>query len=257
MAETLAIALITLNEEANLERTLASAAWADELVVVDSGSTDATLAIAHRFGARVYEEPWRGFAGQKNAAIAHSTSDWVLSLDADEELTPELAAEIRALLAGEPVQIAYRIRRLNHFLGRPLRHGGYWPDPKLRLFRRGRARFEDRPVHESMVADGPVGELKSPLLHHCYASLEEYIEHMNRYSSAGAGLIVDSGRARHSLGWLVAKGLLNPAATFCYNYFIRLGFLDGPEGLLQHLNHSAYIHWKYAKAWQRAGAKKD
>ena len=256
MPNTLSIALITLNEAANLPRTLASvrllAGLVAEVVAVDSGSTDATLAIARSAGARVFEEPWKGFAAQKNSAIAHTTGEWVLSLDADEELSPELAREIQALLAGEPAFDAYRIPRLNHFLGSPLRHGGYWPDPKLRLFRRGRARFTERPVHEAMQSDGPAGQLKGHLIHHCYPTLADYIGHMNRYSSIAAEALAGSGRARASWPWLVWNGLLNPAATFFYNYIFRLGLLDGRAGLLQHLNHSVYIHWKYAKAWQMA-----
>lgn len=252
MPKTLSVVLITLNEAANLPRTLASVRWAQEIVVVDSGSTDATVELARQADAQVYEEPWKGFAAQKNSAIAYATGDWVLSLDADEEVSPELAREIQVLLAAEPPFAAYRIPRLNHFLGRPLRHGGYWPDPKLRLFRSGTARFADRAVHETMETAGPVGALKGPLLHHCYPTLEDYIEHMNRYSSAGARMLVDAGRAPRTPFALVWNALLNPAATFVYNYIFRAGFLDGREGLLQHLNHSVYIHWKYVKAWQAA-----
>jgi glycosyltransferase involved in cell wall biosynthesis len=252
MPKTLSVVLITLNEAANLPRTLKSVNWAHEIVVVDSGSTDSTLEIARQAGARVFGEPWKGYAAQKNSAITHAIGDWVLSLDADEEVSAELAQEIQGLLAGEPPFIAYRIPRLNHFLGRPLRHGGYWPDPKLRFFRRGSAQFAERPIHETMEATGPVGALKGPLLHHCYPTLEEYLEHMNRYSSAAARMLVDSGRAPRSLPALLWNALLNPAATFVYNYVCRLGFLDGREGLLQHLNHSVYIHWKFAKAWQAA-----
>jgi glycosyltransferase involved in cell wall biosynthesis len=261
MPKTLSVALITRNEAANLPRTLASVGWAAEIVVVDSGSTDATVEIARQAGARVFEEPWKGFAAQKNSAIAHTTGDWVLSLDADEEVSPELAREIQALLAGEPIFSAWRIPRLNHFLGRPLRHGGYWPDPKLRLFRRGSAQFAERPVHETMQmvgkADGPVGQLKGHLIHRCYPTLADYIEHMNRYSSIAAQTLVDSGRAGSSWLWLAWNALLNPAATFLYNYVFRLGFLDGRAGLLQHLNHSIYIHWKFAKAWHIAQEKRS
>ncbi len=255
MPKTLSVALITLNEAANLPRALASVRWANEIVVVDSGSTDATLEIACAAGARVLTESWKGFAAQKNSAIGHATGDWILSLDADEEVSPELAREIQSLLAGEPAFAAYRIPRLNHFLGRPLRHGGYWPDPKLRLFRRGAARFQEQPVHETMRADGPVGQLKGHLVHHCYPTLDDYIEHMNRYSTIAAQALVDSGRAGQSWLWLKWNAVLNPAATFLYNYVIRLGFLDGRAGLLQHLNHSIYIHWRYAKAWSLAREK--
>jgi glycosyltransferase involved in cell wall biosynthesis len=261
MPKTLSVALITRNEAANLPRTLASVRWAGEIVVVDSGSTDATLDLARDAGARVFEESWKGFAAQKNSAIAHSTGDWILSLDADEEVSPELAQEIQALLAGESAISAWRVPRLNHFLGRPLRHGGYWPDPKLRLFRRGAARFAERPVHETMEmigeADALVGRLKGPLIHHCYPTLSDYIEHMNCYSSIAAESLASSGRARASWLWLAWNALLNPAATFLYNYVFRLGFLDGRAGLLQHINHSFYIHWKFAKAWQMAQEKRS
>jgi glycosyltransferase involved in cell wall biosynthesis len=251
MPLTLSVAIITRNEAANLPRTLASVRFANETVVLDSGSTDATVEIAECAGARVIEEPWKGFARQKNSAIAHATGDWVLSLDADEEVSPELAREIAALLAGDAEFGAYRIPRLNHFLGRPLRHGGYWPDPKLRLFRRGVAQFEERPVHETMQASGPIGQLKGHLIHRCYPTLEEYIEHMNRYSSIGAEVLARSGRTSGSLAAFLWNGVANPVATFVYNYVVRLGFLDGREGLLQHLNHSVYIHWKFVKAWER------
>jgi len=257
---TLSIALITLNEAVNLPRTLASLRFgpeiALEIVVVDSGSTDGTQDLARAAGARVIEEPWKGFGAQKNSAIAHTTGEWILSLDADEELSPELALEIEILLAAEPAENACRIPRLNHFLGSPLRHGGYWPDPKLRLFRRGSALCEERAVHEAMkltnAAQGKVGQLKAHLIHHCYPTLEEYVEHMNRYSSPAARMLVERGRAPRSIPALLWQAVLNPAATFLYNYVLRLGFLDGTAGLLQHLNHSAYIHWKYVKAWRLA-----
>lgn len=256
MANTLSVALITQNEASNLLRTLRSVSWAQEIIVLDSGSTDETLAVARAAGARVFEEPWKGFAAQKNSAIAHATCDWILSLDADEEVSPELAIEIQALLTGVPAFDAYRIPRLNHFVGKPLRHGGYWPDPKLRLFKRGSARFAERAVHETMETSGLAGELKGPLLHHCYPTVEEYVEHMNRYSTLSAGMLVESGRAPQSLVALLWHAVANPIATFLYNYTFRLGFLDGTEGLLQHLNHSIYIHWKYAKAWQALRSQK-
>ncbi len=257
MPTSLSVALITLNEAANLPRTLESVIWAQEIVVVDSGSTDATVEMARAAGAHVFTESWKGFAGQKNSAIGHATGDWILSLDADEEVSPELAREIQALLAGEPTFAGYRIPRLNHFLGRPLRHGGYWPDPKLRLFRRGAARFQEQPVHETMLADGPVGRLNGHLIHHCYPTLADYKEHMSRYSTVAAQAIVDSGRAGRSWPWLFWNSVLNPAATFVYNYVFRLGFLDGGAGLLQHLNHSGYVRSKYKKAWYLAREKRS
>ncbi len=252
MPLSLSVVLITLNEAANLPRTLDSVRGMGEIVVVDSGSTDTTLEIAREFGAQVFTEAWKGFGAQKNSAIGHASGDWILSLDADEELSPELRREIEALLAGKPACAAYRIPRLNHFLGSPLRHGGYWPDPKLRLFRHGAAHFEERPVHETMKSTGPMGQLQGHLIHRCYPNLTEYIEHMNRYSTAGAEMLVSSGRVRTSGAWLAWNSVVNPMATFLYNYLFRLGFLDGRAGLLQHLNHSVYIHWKFAKAWEQA-----
>jgi glycosyltransferase involved in cell wall biosynthesis len=257
MPKSLSIVIITLNEAANLPRTLGSVRGLGEIVVVDSGSTDATAEIAEGAGARVFDEPWKGFGAQKNSAISKATGEWILSLDADEEVSPALAQEIVALLAGDPEFAAYRIKRLNHFLGAPLRHGGYWPDPKLRLFRRGAASFEERPVHETMRSDGPVGELTGHLIHHCYPTIEDYVEHMNRYSTIAAQALVESGKARRGWLWLKWNAVLNPLATFVYNYVFRLGFLDGRAGLLQHLNHSVYIHWKYAKAWEKQGAREQ
>ena len=253
MPNSLSVVLITLNEAANLPRALESVRWAREIVVVDSGSKDGTAEMARGLGALVFEEAWQGFGAQKNAAIGRASGDWVLSLDADEELSAGLALEMQELLAAEPKFAAYQIPRLNHFLGRPLRHGGYWPDPKLRLFRRGAARFEERPVHETLKTAGAVGRLKNPLIHHCYPALEDYIEHMNRYSTAGAEMLAASGRGGRGLVW---NAVVNPAATFVYNYVFRLGFLDGREGLLQHLNHAVYVHWKYAKAWAASQGKR-
>lgn len=255
---TLSVAIITLNEEDNLARTLASVRFADEVVVVDSGSTDRTVEIAKSFGVRVFSESWRGFALQKNFAISQCAGTWVLSLDADEELTDELQAEILSMLDADaqmmPQVDGYRLRLRHIFLGRWMRYGGYYPDLKLRLFRRitssGPALFTDRPVHESVQVAGRVETMKKDFLHHGYPNLEIYLEHMNRYSTLGARLIAAKGKVSRSwllFCWNVA---VVPLLTFVWNYVFRLGFLDGREGLLLHLYHSAYISWKYAKAWR-------
>ncbi|HWR34811.1 MAG TPA: glycosyltransferase family 2 protein [Clostridia bacterium] len=251
---TLSVAIITFNEEANIARTLRSvAAIADEIVIVDSGSNDRTVEIAQSFGphVRVLSETWKGFARQKNSAIEKCTGIWVLSLDADEELTPELAKEISEILSGPAEdgfgkEDGYWIKRRNHFLNKPIRHGGFYPDPKLRLFRRGKGRFLDRPVHETMEIEGRLGTLHYPMNHHAYPTLSGYIEHMNRYSSLGAQVAV----SRRRRGFSVLDIVLRPLATFLYNYLFRLGFLDGREGLLLHMYHSVYVSWKYAKAWE-------
>jgi glycosyltransferase involved in cell wall biosynthesis len=252
MPLTLSIAIITNNEEANLARTLASVRWADEIVIVDSGSTDGTAVIAREYGAKFFVEEWKGFGAQKNSAIAKCSGDWVLALDADEELSPELAGEIRTLLAGQPQHDAYFLPRRNFFLGRWMRHGGYYPDPKLRLFRRGSAQFEERAVHETIRPTGTPGRLRGDLLHHAYPTLDAYIEHMNRYSALGAAHAMARGKSSRSLLAFFWNVLVVPIATFKYNYFLRLGLLDGREGFLQHLYHSAYVSWKYAKAWEQS-----
>jgi glycosyltransferase involved in cell wall biosynthesis len=279
----LSVVIITVNEEANISRTLASvkplvADGKGEIIVVDSGSTDRTVEIAKSFGAKVFLEEWKGYAAQKNSAIDQAKGDWILSLDADEELSSNLAAEITAALTDQSVRennqgvpdcatdrlqailqvqrdsgiplnrftFGYWLGRNNFFLGRWIKHGGFWPDPKMRLFRRGAGRFEDRSVHEDVRLEGPEGTLDNALIHHSYPTLSDYIDHMNRYSSLGAEMVAAKGRVRFSFVNIV----LRPMCSFIYNYFFRLGFLDGREGLLLHLYHGVYVSWKYAKAWE-------
>ena len=246
---SLSVCIITLNEEANIGRTLASVRFADEIIVLDSGSTDATVDIARSLGASVYTEPWAGFASQKNSAIDKCTGEWILSLDADEELSPELQSQIQYLLPSRHSVQAYAIPRRNLFLGRWIKHGGFYPDRKLRLFRRGSARFEDRPVHESMVLTGTFSDLDCDIIHHTYPTIEGYIRQMNNYSTLGAELLVSQKRTSRSFFAFYINVVLRPYYTFCWNYIFRLGFLDGREGLLLHAYHSVYVSWKYAKAW--------
>jgi glycosyltransferase involved in cell wall biosynthesis len=285
----LSVVIITHNEEANIARTLASvqplaADGRGEIIVVDSGSTDRTVEIAKSFGAKIFIEDWKGFAAQKNSAIDKATGDWILSLDADEEVDQDLQKALTDTLNGlasvsrrdrqEKVQectgnrdtmtldVEYHIgtkfdanftglwiSRKNEFLGRWITRGGYWPDPKLRLFRRGAGRFEDRAVHEDVHITGSAGRIRyGALLHHSYPTLSDYIEHMNHYSSLGAEMAVAKGHRSFSFLNIVIR----PAATFFYNYVCRLGFLDGREGLLLHLYHAVYVSWKYSKAWEHA-----
>jgi glycosyltransferase involved in cell wall biosynthesis len=266
---TLSVVIITYNEEANLPRTLESVKplvsdGKGEIILVDSHSTDRTVEIARSYGAKVFIEDWKGYAAQKNSAIAKASGDWILSLDADESLDQELVAEITDLILGLGRQSmrgnvsvyqttvladsikGFRLNRKNYFQDRWIKHGGFWPDPKLRLFRRGAARFEDRLVHEDAKLEGYAGRLKGALIHHSYPTLSDYIDHMNRYSSLGAEMAVAKGHR----GFSVIHIVVRPLATFIYNYFFRLGFLDGHEGLLLHLYHSVYVSWKYAKAWE-------
>ncbi len=261
MRQTLSIAMIAMNEEANLPRTLESVRWADEIVVVDSGSEDRTLEIAEWYGARTSYHAFGGHGEQKNVALDLCTSDWILLLDADEALSPKLQEEIRRLLACEggraPEFNAYWIPRLNLYFGRWIRHGGFYPDHKLRLFRRGAARLsEGVGPHSTPQFAGPKGWLKGDMLHYAYPTMGVYLEHMNRYSNEIAQLLAAQGRTSPSWPAFAWNAVLNPAATFFYNYFFRLGFLDGREGLILHLNHSVYIHWKFIKAW-RIGQGKE
>lgn len=252
----LSVAIITCDEERNLARTLASVSFADEIVVVDSGSKDRTVEIAESFHAKVFVREWPGFAAQKNFAIEQCSGDWILSLDADEELSPKLRTQLRLLLPTNPPADAYFIKRRNLFLNRWIKRGGYYPDPKLRLFRRSVANFshpphfEERPVHETIVFDGASSSLDYDLIHHAYPTLEDYLEHMDRYSTLGAQLLVAQGTTGVSWPSFYWNVLFVPGWSFFWNYICRLGFLDGREGLLLHLYHTTYVSWKYAKAWR-------
>jgi glycosyltransferase involved in cell wall biosynthesis len=250
---SLSVVVITFNEEGNLAPTLASVAWADEIIVVDSGSTDRTREVAESFHANFFVEPWKGFAAQKNFALAKATGDWILSLDADEEVEPALADEIRSVLAANPSVAGFWIPRKNFFLSRWIKHGGFYPDPKLRLFRRGKGQFEDRPVHEDIRLEGSSARLGHHLLHRAYPTLESYIEHMNRYSSLGAEMV----NRKQPRGFSFLDIVVRPKVTFLYNYFLRLGFLDGRQGLLLHLYHASYVSWKYAKVWELGRQKSN
>jgi len=253
----LSVCVITHNEAANIVRTLESVKGiADEMIVVDSGSTDDTVALARSCGAKVFVEEWKGFAQQKNSALAKATGDWTLSLDADEEVSPELAASIQALLKSgrpQPPYDGYMMARRNLYLKRWIKRSGYYPDRKLRLVRRAVAEFEERAVHENMRVPETVGVLQGDLIHHAYATLDSFIEHANRYSTLGGQMAADE----RPVGFSVANIVLRPLGNFIYRYFFRLGFLDGREGLLVHLTHASYVSWKYSKAWEISKNSRD
>ena len=252
---TLSVAVVAMDEEANIARTLNSVRWADEIVLVDSGSKDRTREIAREHGARVIDEPWRGYVAQKQYAIELCTKEWVLLLDADEEVSPELADEMRTALAAPGDLNGFHLPRKNLFLGRWMRHGGFYPDPKLRLFRNGMGFVTGHDPHDrcELKPELPpcTRQFKNGLVHYTYPTLSYYIAHMNRYSSLGAELAVSQGHRSFS----IADILIRPLATFLYNYIFRLGFLDGREGLLLHLYHAVYVSWKYSKAWDLSRPK--
>lgn len=247
---SVSVAIITFNEEANIGPTLASVAWADERIVLDSGSTDRTCDIARQHGATVFQEPWKGFAAQKNSALAKASSDWVLSLDADEEVDQELAREIQKVTSAGDSAEGYFIPRKNYFLGRWIRHGGFYPDHKLRLTRRGKGQFIDRPVHETMRVEGRTANLQNAVIHHSYPTLAGYIDTMNHYSSLAAEIAHSENEPGNSTFSFFTHVYLRPATNFMWNYLARGGFLDGREGLLLHTYHNFYVSWKYAKSWE-------
>ena len=212
-------------------------------MVVDSGSTDRTAAIAAEKGARVVAHAWQGFGAQKNFALSLAQGDWVLSIDADERVSPALAGEIVRAVATAGAD-GYEIPRLSSFVGREMRHSGWFPDHVLRLFRRGKARFSDDVVHERVICDGPVGRREEQLAHHSVTRLEQAISRIDRYSTAGAEMLLASGR-RVSFASGIGHGLW----SFFRAYVLRLGFLDGREGFLLAVANAEGSYYRYMKAW--------
>ncbi len=240
---TLSVTIITRNEQAAIRRCLDSVAWADEIIVLDFASNDGTAAIARELHARVVATTdWPGFGAQKNRALDLATGDWVLSLDADEWVTPELRAAIGAVIGAPEGRCAFRMPRLSSYCGRFMRHSGWWPDHVTRLFRRGQARFSDDRVHERLIVSGTTGTLRAPLLHEAIRDLDEALEKMNAYSSAGALMQFERGR-KASLAGAVWHG----GWTFFRTYVLRAGFLDGREGFLLAVSNAEGAYYRYLK----------
>lgn len=238
--------VIARNEAANIAACLDSLAFCDEIVVVDGGSSDDTVALAKAGGARVVSAPdWRGYGPQKNLALSQAHGDWVLSVDADERVPPALAREIEAAVT-EAKANGYRMPRLSSFCGKEIRHSGWYPDYVLRLFRRGKARFSDDLVHERVICEEPVGRLREPLRHRTIVSLEDALSKIDRYSTAGADMLLASGR-----GVWFFSGIGHGCWTFLRTYILRAGFLDGPEGYLVARYHAQTTFYRYMKAWMK------
>lgn len=238
----LSVAMITLNEEKRLGAALRSVSFADEVVVVDSGSTDGTVALARELGARVFVEAWRGFGPQKRLAVERCRNDWVFILDADEVVPAETAAEIASLVAGEGGFCAYSFPRLNYFCGRAVRHGSWGRDRVVRLFNRGAGTVSERSVHEAVEVKGVVGRAVNPILHCTREDLAQTIAKLNRYSSLAAEELFRQGR-RASAFSAVGHGLW----AFLKDYILLLGFLDGAAGLYVAVSEGLYGFFKYAK----------
>lgn len=235
--------IITFNEERNLPRAIESLRCCDEILVVDSGSTDRTVEIAEKFGARVMEADWRGYCGQKNYASDQAANDWVLSIDADEALSEDLEGEIWSLKKKGVKYDAYTVPRLAQYLGKWILHSGWHPDRKIRLFDRKKARWYGEYVHESVQSTGSVGELKGNLLHYTCGSLSEHLKTMDRYTTLAAEEIV---ARKKRVGY--RQLLLDPPWTFVRSYLLQGGFMDGIEGLSIAYMASLYTYLKYAKA---------
>lgn len=240
----LSAAIITKDEEARIERCLESLSWVDEIVVVDSGSTDATVELCRRAGCRVVESKWLGFGRTKQLAVDSCSNDWVFVVDADEVVSDELRRRIKEL-PDEPDRSGYTIRRVSYYLGQRIRHCGWGRDFPLRLFDRRRGRFDDRVVHESVqMTEGPVGTLSEPILHHTCPDIETHVRKMVHYARLGADRQAESRRA--SIASAVARGLWK----FVDMYLLKLGFLDGRVGYLLCLNSAFGAYLKRIYIWE-------
>ena len=245
----LSATLVTLNEERNIARAIESLRCADEILVVDSGSTDRTREIAARLGARVVEEPWRGYAAQKNFAAQAATYDWILSLDADEAVNEELEGEFLALKLSDPPFKAYSMPRLAQYCGRWNKHSGWYPDRKIRLYHRAFGEWKGSYVHESVVSQQPAGELNGHLLHFTCASLAEHVRTVDKYTTLAARELAESGAVIP-----LRRLTVDPAWTIFRTYILRRGFLDGPQGIAIAWMAGFYTFLKYAKAREALNA---
>ena len=232
--QKLSVVIIIKNAEKHIKNAIQSALFADEILVLDSGSTDKTCDIAKELGAIVEHQEWLGFGRQKNKAVELASNDWVFVLDADEQITEQLKDEIIQTLK-KPISDGFQIARLNNFFGRDIKTCGLYPDYTIRLFNRKKGLFNDLPVHESVQIQGKVSKLKNHMTHMAYETIEEFIAKQNRYSSLNP--------KKRSL----FKALLSPLWTFFKLYFIKRGFLDGKHGFIIAVLYSQYTFWKYIK----------
>jgi len=243
----LSVVIVTLDEEERIRACLESASWADELIVVDAESRDKTAAIARELTDHVFVRPWPGFAAQKNFGLDQARGDWILSLDADEVVSPRLREEIAAIVERGGAHAGYAVPRRNVFWGRFIRHGGLYPDWQVRLFARGRGRFVERSVHESVTIEGTVGRLRGHLEHRSYRDVADFLARADRYSTLAAEEWVAAGHRPRPLVDLVAR----PIGRFLGMYVGRAGFLDGWRGFLLAVLYAYYVLMRSAKVWER------
>jgi glycosyltransferase involved in cell wall biosynthesis len=241
--------IVACNAANNLARALRSLACADEIVVVDSGSTDETPAIAARLGARVINQPWQGYAAQKNIAIGHAQHEWILSLDADEELDAVAQDAIRSWKGSEPVADGYRFARRARYLGRWILHSGWYPDYKVRLFNRRKGGWYGKYVHESVIVNGSVETMPGEILHYTWDTVEEHRQKIEHFTNLAAQEMFDRGENVHFL-----QQLFDPIWIFFHTYFFRLGVLDGHQGFLIARMAARYVSRKYKKLAERHAA---
>jgi glycosyltransferase involved in cell wall biosynthesis len=239
------VTVITRDEESNVAAALQSVSWADEIVVIDSGSTDGTVAIARQHASRVEVRDWPGYSAQKNYAAELASNDWILSLDADERVTPELATEIRAVLSGTPPVGGYRIPRVAWYLGRWVRSTDWYPDYQLRLYDRRAGRWNGRRVHESVDLQGAPGRLRHELQHYAYRDLSHHLATIDRYTTLAAEQSLAEGRRTNGF-----ELFFHPRFAFIRNYVLRGGVRDGEPGLLISKLNSYYVFLKLAKLWE-------
>ncbi len=240
----LSVTVITKNEAADLGRALESVRWADEIVVVDSESTDGTVAVARQFTDRVIVHPWEGYVAQKNLAASLASHDWILSLDADECVTPDLAAEIRAALAN-PSHAAFRVRRVTWHLGRWIRSTDWYPDYQLRVYDKRSAGWTGKYVHEAVLVGGTTGELGGEIQHFAYRDISDHLETIDRYTTLAARQMNEVGRRA---GLLQVAG--HPLLAFLRNYIVRGGIREGMAGFIISSMNAYYVFLKFAKLWQ-------
>jgi len=241
----LSVTVISFNEAGNLKNALESVAWADDIVVVDSESTDETAAIARQFTDRVVVRPWPGYVAQKNYAASIAAHDWIFSLDADERVTPELAADMRRTLASDPPHAAYWVARITWHLGRWIRTTDWYPDRQLRLYDRRAAEWTGRYVHEAVTVRGTEGRLLGELQHRPYRDVADHLETMDRYTTYAARQMHESG-GRAGIVQIAA----HPPLAFLRNYIVRGGIRDGAPGLIISAMNAYYVFLKFAKLWE-------